>query len=44
MYIIGLNIGGTKCAVITAEFFNGNITLHKKERCATDHTIPPEKW
>ena len=41
MYILGFDIGGTKCAVTTAEYNNGNITLLKKEVCPTDLSIPP---
>ena len=41
MYILGVDIGGTKCAVITAEYDKGNITLVKKEVCATDLEISP---
>lgn len=41
MYILGIDIGGTKCAVITAEYSDGNIALIKKERCDTDLEIPP---
>lgn len=43
MYILGLDIGGTKCAVVTAECDSGSISLLKKESCATDLKIPPEK-
>ena len=43
MYILGLDIGGTKCAVITAEYVDGNITLLKKDKCPTDLKIPPEQ-
>lgn len=43
MYILGIDIGGTKCAAITAEYTGGNVTLLKKERCNTDLDIPPEK-
>lgn len=42
MYILGIDIGGTKCSVITAEYSGGNITLLKKEKCATDLKITPE--
>ena len=38
MYILGFDIGGTKCAVITAEWDGNEVTLLKKERCLTDHT------
>lgn len=39
MYILGVDIGGTKCAVVTAEYDDGNITLLKKQRCETDLTV-----
>lgn len=41
MYILGIDIGGTKCAAVTAEYTDGNITLIKKEKCATDLKISP---
>ena len=41
MYILGFDIGGTKCAVITAEYSGGDITLIKKKRCDTDLTVSP---
>ena len=43
MISLGIDIGGTKCAVITAESTDGNITFLKKEKCATDLKIPPEE-
>ena len=43
MYILGFDIGGTKCAVITAKVDDGNIQILKKEKCPTDRTIAPEK-
>lgn len=43
MYILGLDIGGTKCAAVTAEYVGGSITLLKKERCSTDLKISPEE-
>lgn len=43
MYILGFDIGGTKCAVITAESTAGNITLLKKHKCDTELNIPAEK-
>ena len=42
MYILGFDIGGTKCAVITAEWDGEHVTLLKKEKCATDLGIRPE--
>ena len=41
MYILGIDIGGTKCAAVTAEYADGNITLIKKEKCDTDLKISP---
>lgn len=43
MYLLGIDIGGTKCAVITAEWKDEQITLLKKDRCATDHTVNGEE-
>lgn len=41
MNILGFDIGGTKCAVITA-FWNGEeIKILKKEKCETDGSITP---
>lgn len=42
MYILGFDIGGTKCAVMTASWDGENITLIKKEKCATDLSVSPE--
>ena len=39
MYILGIDIGGTKCAVISAEWKNEQITILKKDKCVTDHSI-----
>lgn len=41
MYILGFDIGGTKCAVITADVNDGDIKILKKEKCPTDRSIPP---
>lgn len=43
MYILGFDIGGTKCAVITAQWDGSSITLLKKEKCDTDLHISPEE-
>ena len=43
MYVLGFDIGGTKCAVITAEVSGGDIRLLKKEKCPTDLSVSPEK-
>ena len=39
MYILGFDIGGTKCAVITANWDGEKITLLKKAKCDTDFTL-----
>ena len=41
MYILGFDIGGTKCAVVTAQYDGESIRLLRKERCATDFSITP---
>ena len=43
MYLLGFDIGGTKCAVNTAEWDGENITLLKKERISTDLSVTPEE-
>ena len=42
MYLVGFDIGGTKCAVTTAEWDGENIQLIGKDMCATEK-IPPEE-
>lgn len=42
MYLLGFDIGGTKCAVITAEWNGEQIKLLKKDACATDFSVPAE--
>ena len=41
MYLLGFDIGGTKCAVVTALWENGEITLLKKDKCDTDRALSP---
>lgn len=43
MYILGFDIGGTKCAVVTAEWDGKEVKLLKKEKCDTDLSISPEE-
>ena len=43
MRVLGFDIGGTKCAVITAEWDGKNITLLRKEKCETEKGVKPEK-
>ncbi len=43
MYLLGFDIGGTKCAVVTANWDGEEVTLLKKEKCPTDHSISPEE-
>ena len=39
MQIIGFDIGGTKCAAVTADYRDGEIRFLKKEKIATDISI-----
>lgn len=39
--LLGFDIGGTKCAVISADWDGNSIALLKKEKCATDLNITP---
>ena len=39
MYLLGFDIGGTKCAVITAEWENGAIKILKRSATPTIHTV-----
>lgn len=41
MYILGFDIGGTKCAVVTAEADGDKIQLLKKEQLPTDLSVSP---
>ncbi len=41
MYLLGFDIGGTKCAVITARWEDGNVTLLKKDKCPTEKALTP---
>ena len=43
MYIIGLDIGGTKCAVIIGEAKNGEIRVLEKQVFATNTNISGEE-
>ena len=43
MYILGFDIGGTKCAVVTARWEGGELDLLKREACPTDLSISPEE-
>lgn len=40
MYLLGFDIGGTKCAVITAEWNGEEVTLLQKKKCPTEHIAP----
>jgi glucokinase len=42
MYLLGFDIGGTKCAVITAIWDGEKIEICKKAKCETER-IPPEE-
>ena len=41
MNVLGFDIGGTKCAVITARWDGETVELLEKQVCPTDVTIPP---
>lgn len=43
MYILGFDIGGTKCAVITAQWDGSSVTMLKKEKRPTDLSVSPEE-
>ena len=43
MYILGIDVGGTKCAVVTGEWDGKDIKLIKKSVCKTDLSISPEE-
>lgn len=43
MYILGFDIGGTKCAVATASWDGKTITLLKKAACPTNLSVSPEE-
>ncbi len=43
MYILGFDIGGTKCAVLTARVEGDKVELLKKEKLPTDTSIASEK-
>ena len=43
MYLLGLDIGGTKCAAVTANWDGSTITLLEKVKLPTDLTVPPEE-
>lgn len=42
MYVLGFDIGGTKCAVVTARWDGSKIELLQKSTCSTLLDIPPE--
>ena len=42
MYVLGFDIGGTKCAVTTASWDGETICLLKKASCPTDLSVAPE--
>ena len=43
MYILGLDIGGTKCAAVTGKWDGENITLLKKRVLETSLSISAEE-
>ena len=42
MYVLGFDIGGTKCAVVTARREGEQIRLCRRAQCATDHALAPQ--
>lgn len=43
MYILGFDIGGTKCAAVTAGWDGENIRLLKRVQCATDTDVTADE-
>ena len=43
MYLLGFDIGGTKCAVVTAVWDGENISILQNEKCSTDFSIAPQE-
>lgn len=43
MYLLGFDIGGTKCAVVTADWDGKRVDVLRKEAIPTDLTVSPEK-
>jgi len=43
MRILGFDIGGTKCAVITAEWDGKTISILEKKKCETRRNVAPEE-
>ncbi len=41
-FIIGMDIGGTKCAVLLAECIGNNVSFHGRIEFTTDLTVSPE--
>lgn len=41
MYLLGFDIGGTKCAVITAKYENGDLSVIGRESIPTDRSVSP---
>ena len=41
MYLLGLDIGGTKCAAVLGEKADEELRILKKQSCPTDLSIPP---
>ena len=41
MFLLGFDIGGTKCAVMTADYENGQITLLDKKKIDTNTSLSP---
>jgi len=44
MYILGFDIGGTKCSAVTADWDGSTLTVLKKVTLPTDRTVPPSAY
>ena len=43
MKLLGFDIGGTKCAAVTAEWDGSRLSLGERVECPTDHTVSGEE-
>jgi len=43
MYVLGFDIGGTKCAAVVASYSDGKLDICKKKAIPTDKTVSPEE-
>ncbi len=43
MYYLGFDIGGTKCAAVSARYDGGRLTICRRESISTDLSVSPEQ-